>query len=183
LVERVIGDGNAFLHRYLRLQGRDAERSRDVDRLAAIELDGEDFQSGTQPFQNIDRLRGLDVGQTQQEFLAAVTVDRIVGTQRLDEILDRRAQYLVAGAIDRGLIPLAVVILLGSILAGIYVWKVVEIVYFKPVVDSSAEITEAPWSLVLPAWTLIGASLYFGVDASLSSSLAQRAARLLLAQS
>src|SRR3970040_635505 len=74
-------------------------------------------------------------------------------------------------------------ILLGSILAGIYVWKVVEIVYFKPVVDSSAEITEAPWSLVLPAWTLIGASLYFGVDASLSSSLAQRAARLLLAQS
>lgn len=91
--------------------------------------------------------------------------------------------YLVTGAIDRGVIPLAVVILLGSLLAVIYVWKVVEIVYFKPASDSASEVTEAPWSLVLPAWILIGASLYFGVDASLSSSLAQQAARFLLSQS
>lgn len=90
--------------------------------------------------------------------------------------------YLVSGAIDRGLIPLAVVVLLGSILAVVYVWKVVEIVYFKPVADSAGDVTEAPWSLVVPAWTLIGASLYFGVEASFSSGLARHAARFLLGQ-
>ncbi len=88
--------------------------------------------------------------------------------------------YLVSGAIDRGLMPLAVVILAGSILAVIYVWKVVEIVYFRPASESAAQITEAPWSMVLPAWILIGASIYFGVDASLPSTLAGRAALYLL---
>lgn len=90
--------------------------------------------------------------------------------------------YLVNGAFDRGLLPLAAVILLGSILAVIYVWKVVETVYFKPAAESAEEITEAPWSLVLPAWILIGASLYFGVDASFSSGLAHQTARSLLGQ-
>ncbi|MBI2357837.1 MAG: monovalent cation/H+ antiporter subunit D family protein, partial [Deltaproteobacteria bacterium] len=91
--------------------------------------------------------------------------------------------YLATGAIERGLLPLAVVILLGSILAMVYVWKVVEVVYFRSPRDPDRGVAEAPWSLVLPAWILIGASLYFGVDASLSSGLARQAARLLLSQS
>lgn len=91
--------------------------------------------------------------------------------------------YLVSGAIDRGLLPLALVVLLGSILAVIYVWKVVEVVYFEPAPESAAAVTEAPWSLVLPAWALIGASVYFGIDASWSSALAQGAARFLLSGS
>ncbi|HWP56794.1 MAG TPA: monovalent cation/H+ antiporter subunit D family protein [Candidatus Acidoferrales bacterium] len=91
--------------------------------------------------------------------------------------------YLVSGAIDRGAMPLALVILLGSILAVMYIWKVLEIVYFRPSLDSARAVTEAPWSLVLPAWILIGASLYFGVDASLPSGLAEHAARFLLEQS
>ena len=91
--------------------------------------------------------------------------------------------YLVSGAIDAGLFPLAFVVLAGSLLAVIYVWKVVEIIYFKPVSESAAKAIEAPWSLVFPAWLLVGASLYFGIDASLSSGLAREAARFLLSQS
>lgn len=91
--------------------------------------------------------------------------------------------YLVSGAIDRGLLPLAFVVLVGSMLAVIYVWKVVEIVYFRPAPPSAAKVTEAPWSLVFPAWILVGASLYFGIDPSLSAGLAQQAARFLLSQS
>ena len=130
---------------------------------------------------DLNRLAGL--GRKMPFTMAALTAGGLglIGVPLTSGFISK--WYLVAGAIDRGLIPLAVVILLGSILALIYVWKVVEIVYFKPVSDLAREVTEAPWSLVLPAWTLIGASLYFGVDASLSSSLAQRAARLLLAQS
>jgi multicomponent Na+:H+ antiporter subunit D len=88
--------------------------------------------------------------------------------------------YLVMGAIDKGLLILTFVVLLGSLLAVVYVWRVVEVIYFQPALDSQADVKEAPWSLVLPAWILIGASLYFGVDASLSSRMASQAARALL---
>jgi len=88
--------------------------------------------------------------------------------------------YLVAAAIERGQSFLAAVILLGSLLAVVYVWRVVELIYFEPRPESSTQVREGPWSLVVPAWVLIGASLYFGVDASLSSSMARQAARALL---
>ena len=45
---------------------------------------------------------------------------------------------------------------------------------------SIGDVKEAPWSLVMPAWILIGASIYFGIDASLSSNMAGQAMRALL---
>ena len=88
--------------------------------------------------------------------------------------------YLIMGAIDRGLFILAIVILLGSLFAVVYVWRVVEVIYFKSAPDSSGEVKEAPWSMVIPVWILIGASLYFGIDSSLPSHMASQAARFLL---
>ncbi len=88
--------------------------------------------------------------------------------------------YLVTGALDRGFLTLAAVILIGSLLAVIYVWRIVEVMYFRPPEEGEREVKEAPWSLVLPTWILIGASLYFGIDASLSFHLANGAARALL---
>lgn len=89
--------------------------------------------------------------------------------------------YLVTGALDRGFLTLAGVVLLGSLLAVIYVWRIIEVMYFRPPQEGEREVKEAPWSMVLPVWVLIGASLYFGIDASLSSHLANGAARALLA--
>lgn len=87
--------------------------------------------------------------------------------------------YLVVGAIDKGQIALAAVVLVGSLLALAYVWRVVEVAYSKAP-DSAADVKEAPASMVVGAWVLIGASLYFGIDARLSSDLAEQAARALL---
>jgi multicomponent Na+:H+ antiporter subunit D len=87
--------------------------------------------------------------------------------------------YLVSAALDRGLFPLAAVLLLGSVLAVAYVWKVVEPAYFQSAPENRT-VKPEPWSLVVPAWVLIGASVYFGVDASLSSSMVHQAAELLL---
>lgn len=130
---------------------------------------------------DLKALRGL--GRKMPLTMAALTAGGLglIGVPLTSGFVSK--WYLVTGAIDRGLLPLAAVILLGSLLAVVYVWKVLEIVYFKPAPASAEEVTEAPWSLVLPAWILIGASLYFGVDASLSSGLAQQAARFLLSQS
>ena len=39
---------------------------------------------------------------------------------------------------------------------------------------------EAPWSLLLPAWVLVGATIYFGIFTSVTVGVASRAARLLV---
>jgi multicomponent Na+:H+ antiporter subunit D len=88
--------------------------------------------------------------------------------------------YLVTGAIDSGLWPVAVLILLSSLLALVYIWRVVEVAYFQRASEDAPEITEAPASLLIPTWVLVGATLVFGVFTSLSVGVASRAARALL---
>jgi multicomponent Na+:H+ antiporter subunit D len=86
--------------------------------------------------------------------------------------------YLVQGALELGMWPVAVVVLIGSLLAVIYVWKVVEVAYFREIGDR--EVREAPLGLLVPTWALVVANLYFGVDASLTAGVATRAAELLI---
>jgi multicomponent Na+:H+ antiporter subunit D len=88
--------------------------------------------------------------------------------------------YLVIAALEVGGPLLAFVLLASSLLAGVYVWRVVEVVYFQ---EAPAESTasEAPASLLIPAWFLIGASLYFGVFTDWTGGVAETAARQLLA--
>lgn len=90
--------------------------------------------------------------------------------------------YLVLGAMEQGWWPVAVVILIGSLLAAIYVWRVVEVAYFRAAPEG-VEPEEAPWSLLAPTWILAAANLYFGVDTTLNVGLAQRAAAMLLGTS
>ena len=88
--------------------------------------------------------------------------------------------YLVIGALEGGLWPVAVLILLSSLLALIYIWRVVEVAYFRQAPDDAPEIDEAPLSLLVPIWVLVGATVFFGVFTSLSVGLASAAARMLL---
>jgi multicomponent Na+:H+ antiporter subunit D len=88
--------------------------------------------------------------------------------------------YLVTGAIESGLWPVAVLILLSSLLALVYIWRVVEVAYFTPGPDDGGAITEAPLSLLGPTWILVAATLVFGVFTSLSVGVASSAARALL---
>lgn len=87
---------------------------------------------------------------------------------------------LVQGALEQGLWPLAVVILGTSLLALVYVWKVVEVAYFQPA-PGDRRIAEAPLALLLPTWLLALSNVYFGIDTRLSWGLAVEAARALLA--
>jgi multicomponent Na+:H+ antiporter subunit D len=87
--------------------------------------------------------------------------------------------YLVQAALEQGLWPVAVVVLIGSLMAVVYIWKVVEVAYFGTV-DPDSEIREAPLSLLIPTWALVLASFYFGIDASVTTDVATRAAESLL---
>jgi multicomponent Na+:H+ antiporter subunit D len=88
--------------------------------------------------------------------------------------------YLVTGAIEAGLWPVAVLILLSSLLALIYIWRVVEVAYFRQPPDDAPEIREAPLSILGPVWLLTGAIVFFGIFTSLSVGTASAAARMLL---
>jgi multicomponent Na+:H+ antiporter subunit D len=88
--------------------------------------------------------------------------------------------YLVMGAFEAGLWPIAVLILLSSLLAVVYIWRVVEVAYFRDPPEEAPEATEAPFSLLAPTWMLIGATIFFGIFTSLSVGVASAAARMLL---
>jgi multicomponent Na+:H+ antiporter subunit D len=87
---------------------------------------------------------------------------------------------LISALFDRGLWPLAVLVLLGSLLAVIYIWRVVEAAYFRPRPEGAEAMAEAPLAMLLPLWLLVAASVYFGLDTSLTLDTAERAAGLLL---
>ena len=70
--------------------------------------------------------------------------------------------------------------LVGSLLAVIYIWRIVEAAYFRPPADGVTARQEAPLSMLIPTWILIGANVYFGIHTDLSVSVAQRAAAQLL---
>ncbi len=87
--------------------------------------------------------------------------------------------YLVQAALEQGSWAIAGVVMVGSLMALIYVWKVVEVAYFQEP-DPDHEIREAPLSLLLPTWALVAASFYFGIDASLTADVATQAAETLI---
>lgn len=87
--------------------------------------------------------------------------------------------HLLIALLEQGWWPIAVLILLGSILAVMYVWRIVEVAYFKEPLANQALVEEAPILFLIPIWTLIIANIYFGVDTRLSVQVAQSAARSL----
>jgi multicomponent Na+:H+ antiporter subunit D len=89
--------------------------------------------------------------------------------------------YLVQAAIERDFWIAAAAILFGSLLAVIYVWRVVEVMYLRPAPEGAAGgQNEAPLSMLIPTWVLAAASIYFGVETSLNVGVARAAAQFLL---
>lgn len=87
---------------------------------------------------------------------------------------------LIDAALELNLWWLAVLIVASSLLAVIYVWKVVEVLYMQAAPKSVA-IEPAPLSMVLPIWVLAIACIWFGFDTDVTIGWAQIAADSLLA--
>lgn len=84
--------------------------------------------------------------------------------------------YLLMALVENGWWFVAALILLASILAIIYVWRIVEVAYFKEPLVVDEPIKEAPLLFLFPIWTLIIANIYFGIDTRFSVQVAQAAA-------
>jgi multicomponent Na+:H+ antiporter subunit D len=88
--------------------------------------------------------------------------------------------YLIVAALEHDWWWLALALLLTSLIAVIYVWKVVEAAWFRDLPAAHREVREAPLSLLVPTWLLVAANLWFGIDTRFSAGLAARAAEWLL---
>jgi multicomponent Na+:H+ antiporter subunit D len=90
--------------------------------------------------------------------------------------------YLITAALEQGSIGilLVAVLVISSLMAVVYVWRIVEAIYFaEPVVDQSA-IREAPRLMLLITWVAALANLYFGLVPEVPVTLASSAADTLL---
>ena len=88
--------------------------------------------------------------------------------------------YLLIGAFEQGWWITATLLLVSSLLSILYVWRFVDVAYFKPVPDGAEKILEGPLSMHLGMWLLLGLMIYFGLQTQFSVSLAQQAALKLL---
>jgi len=87
---------------------------------------------------------------------------------------------LIQAALEKGWWPLAVLILLSSLLAVIYIWRIVEVAYFRPAPEGAPEAEQASMTMLVPMWILAGACVWFGVDATATLDVARAAAAYLL---
>ncbi len=88
--------------------------------------------------------------------------------------------YLVVAAIESGLWPVAVIVLVASLLALVYIWRVVEVAYFREPDGDAPEVAEAPLALLVPTMALAAACIYFGIGTELTVGVATEAALSLL---
>ena len=90
--------------------------------------------------------------------------------------------YLLRAALVDGMWPVAVVILVSSLLAAVYMWRVLNAAFFtQPLPDSvQAHASEAHWTMVAPVVVLAAANVWFGVETSFSIGFAELAGAALL---
>lgn len=88
--------------------------------------------------------------------------------------------YLIMAALNHGTAGFVVIaaVLVGSLLAIAYIWRIVEAAYFQA--PDKNEKTEAPLALLIPTWILALATIYFGLDTQLNVGAATQAAQALL---
>lgn len=90
--------------------------------------------------------------------------------------------YLVQAALEINWWPVALLIMASSLLAIVYIWRVVEAAYLQPA-PAGVVRKEAPLWMLLPTWILVVMSVYFGTHATLTSQAASRAASALISAS
>ncbi|NKB58590.1 MAG: monovalent cation/H+ antiporter subunit D family protein [Alphaproteobacteria bacterium] len=126
---------------------------------------------------NIEAMKGL--GHRMPWTMAAIVAGglSLIGVPLTVGFISK--WYLLLAAIDSGMWWISIFILMASLLAIIYVWRLVEAAYLSPSPEN-APAGEAPLIMLIPTWVLVLANFYFGVDTRVSVGVATRAAEFLL---
>ncbi|MCG8613809.1 MAG: monovalent cation/H+ antiporter subunit D family protein [Pseudomonadales bacterium] len=87
--------------------------------------------------------------------------------------------YLVSAALEQNNWLVAALVLGGSLLAIVYIGRVIEAAYFKPLPERYEQVSEVPMGMLIPMWALVVANVYFGIDTQFTLHAASEAAQWL----
>lgn len=89
--------------------------------------------------------------------------------------------YLVTATLEQGHWIIAALVLVGSLLAVVYIGRILEAAYFQKLPESldPSKIKEVPWLMLAPMWVLVIANIYFGIDTHLTTEAASSASEWL----
>lgn len=128
---------------------------------------------------DISAFRGL--GKQMPLTMAAFTIAglSIIGVPLTVGFISK--WYLVTAALEQNHWILAALVLGGSLLAVIYIGRILEAAYFQKLPESRDpnSIKEVPWLMLAPMWALVLANIYFGIDTSLTTEAANSASEWL----
>jgi multicomponent Na+:H+ antiporter subunit D len=88
--------------------------------------------------------------------------------------------YLAVGAFQKGWWPLVFLILASSMLAMVYIGRVVEVAWFREPSALAQKAKDPPLSMLIPVLLLANATIYFGFDTQASAGIASQVAHTLL---
>ncbi|MBB4284425.1 monovalent cation/H+ antiporter subunit D family protein [Roseospira goensis] len=126
----------------------------------------------------IERLDGIGARMpvTMAAFLiAALSLIGVPGTSGFVSKL-----YLVRAALEDQHWIMAAAVIVSSLLAIVYVWRIVEVAYMRSPPADARPVREAPLVMLAPLWVLALANVYFGLETTWTVGLAEDAAGFIL---
>ncbi len=124
---------------------------------------------------NIDKLAGVGRRMPLTSFAFVLAGLSLIGVPLTAGFISK--WYLIQAVLEEpGLgILLTILILVSSLMAVVYIWKVVEVAYLKAPPDQSLQDIkrqEAPALVLVVLWSLVIANIWFGINPSLPLTLA-----------
>ena len=90
--------------------------------------------------------------------------------------------YLITAALEQGALGIALVavLVISSLMAVVYIWRIVESIYFAEPGTDLLAVREAPLAVLVVTWLAVLANVYFGLLPEVPLALASSAAESLL---
>lgn len=120
------------------------------------------------------------IGRKMPFTLAAFTVAGfgLVGTPGTAGFISK--WYLAVGALDKGFWALIFAIVASSLIALVYIGRVLEVAWLREPTSETAQVSDPPLSMLLPLLVLAVATVYFGIDTEWTVGVAAPVAKALL---
>ena len=122
----------------------------------------------------------VGIGRKMPLTMAAFTLAGLglVGTPGTSGFVSK--WYLALGALDKGWWVLVFLIVASSLIALVYVGRVLEVAWLREPSAAIAHANDPPLSMLLPLIVLATATIYFGIDTEWTAGIAGTAAKALL---
>lgn len=132
------------------------------------------------PSLRVDQLSGVARSMPITAAIFAIAGLSLIGVPGTAGFISK--WYLITAVLNEGTLGIALtaVIVASSLMAVVYIWRVIEVMYFQTPKDNTVVVREAPIELLAVTLFAALANVYFGLFSSVPVSLASAASKTLL---